>query len=516
MRKQFKATEGLLEDVMRKQAGSIEKAILEAVMNSVDAGASSINIVVEEDIVVIEDDGKGLSSDEVEEYFEKFGLKDSDIEDKDFGKFRMGRGQIFNFGENIWHSQDNILVVDLDNEYTYVHKDLFGDLDEDEINGYEGDKVVLENEGLCYHFLNASSDYEGCRITVKLNQPIDPDHKEHEIQKLIRYIPWLHDVEVKINGEEVYEEPESYVETERAYFVFEPDKYGSNTRIYNQGAFVKSEGLTNTNGVIITRVDLDVNFSRNDILENDETWNEIKDEYLDETVNYLTTKDSLNKRARRWLLEMAAEREWVQSFISDIPIIDDVAGNTLRFKDLEGESLVFGPKGSAQAEELAHSSNSLVLDDSYESSFTDLINAIGSEKKDYEESVESDMKWEMEEWDYSDLQKTRQRNFDWAEWLLREVGYRGQIKVGYSKHFKSWKAEEETNETVFIDKAFLKAPKDEWVLEKIPHVIEVAAQSGDSRSGLSHGFGFKDSWWEYSQNMGQYQRQLLNGEADVA
>ena len=54
---QFKATQGLLNDTMRKQSGVLEKALLEAVMNGVDAGASNFDVTVESNLVTISDDG---------------------------------------------------------------------------------------------------------------------------------------------------------------------------------------------------------------------------------------------------------------------------------------------------------------------------------------------------------------------------------------------------------------------------------------------------------------------------
>ena len=43
----FKMHDKLLLDVIRKQAGSIQKAVLEGVMNSIEAGATRVEVSVE-------------------------------------------------------------------------------------------------------------------------------------------------------------------------------------------------------------------------------------------------------------------------------------------------------------------------------------------------------------------------------------------------------------------------------------------------------------------------------------
>lgn len=508
--KSFEATEGLLKDVMRKQAGSVEKAILEAVMNSVDARATEINLVIEDDVIVIEDDGKGMTGEEVEEYFQKFGLKDEDIEEKDFGKFRMGRGQIFNFGENFWHSLYNLMVVDLDHEYTYLPRDLLGDYEEEEVDGYEGEKVVLKNENQpSYHLLNASSTYDGCRITVKLYKQLDSvNNTVSEVKKLIKYIPWLHNVEIKINGEEFFEELEPDFETDLAYYTIGDKTYSSQTRIYNQGAYVKKESLTQTSGQIISKRDLDVNFSRNDILDTDEMYKSMIEEYELFTVTNLTGRpDSLREREKQWLLQKAQEDPQVYGDVRHMPLLSDVENRQLSISDIDGEEvskISFSRKGNKQAQAAMENTDTIILEDSSRDAVEGLVDS-GS-IVELTDLIEKDMKWEMQEYPYSDLSKSRRENFDRAEWLLRQVGFDGEVKTGHSDYADVWKTEEGT---LYIDKTYLKANKMEFVLVCIPHIIEIAAQQNDTRYGLSHGLGFKRDYWNYSENMGQYQKQIL-------
>ncbi len=53
----FKMHHQLLRSVIQRQAGTLSKAILEGVMNAVDAEASKIDIVLKRNEVRISDDG---------------------------------------------------------------------------------------------------------------------------------------------------------------------------------------------------------------------------------------------------------------------------------------------------------------------------------------------------------------------------------------------------------------------------------------------------------------------------
>ena len=57
----FRMHDKLLLDVIKKQAGSVQKAVLEGAMNSIEAGASRVEVSVEPTQIRINDDGRGLS-----------------------------------------------------------------------------------------------------------------------------------------------------------------------------------------------------------------------------------------------------------------------------------------------------------------------------------------------------------------------------------------------------------------------------------------------------------------------
>lgn len=77
-RRKLAMHEKLLFDTIQRQAGTLEKANLEGIMNSIEAGAPLVEIELEADantaIMSISDKGKGMTNkQEIEDFFETFG-----------------------------------------------------------------------------------------------------------------------------------------------------------------------------------------------------------------------------------------------------------------------------------------------------------------------------------------------------------------------------------------------------------------------------------------------------------
>ena len=518
-KRKFKPTDGLIEDVMTKQDGTLEKAVLEGIMNSTDAGASRINITLTSDRLVIEDDGKGMSEEDVEEFFTHVGKKDEYDEDKTFGRFHMGRGQIFNFGMNVWRTQGNAMVVNLRNDTSTVELPYATEQDDESIKNVDGNELELDTEGLSYAWLELDNDIEGCSVAVDLyNRVDDVEEKVQDIKDIAVFIPWVNDVQISINGEEIVPkgmDEYNIHETDEAYFFTRPSRFGTKTKIYNQGAYVKSESITQTQGTIITKVDLEVNFARNNILLSDDNWDKIVYDYKQFTVNELLDRDRLQKREKKWLLKMATNDEDVYMRIRDIPMFEDVNGEMLSLSQLEGEKVSFAPSGTKQAADAQEETGTLMVDQTYSDDMLALAQDKSASVKEYTDVVEQEMKWEMKEFDYSELNKRRKQNFERISFVLDKVGFDGNVKVGYSQYADCWKQPEGAEMTLFVDKVYLKARKQDFILEKIPQILEVAAQRGDTREGLEHSYGFKDNWWDYTKELGKLQKQLLNGNVEL-
>src|ERR1035437_6066516 len=118
-RRAFGVHPAIILSLIREQSSSIEKAIAELVMNSVDAGATRVEIVVVklnddgDHSFKITDDGRGMGNrEQILSVFEIFGLPHQDG-DARYGRFRVGRGQIMAHARVAWRSGQHHMFVDL-------------------------------------------------------------------------------------------------------------------------------------------------------------------------------------------------------------------------------------------------------------------------------------------------------------------------------------------------------------------------------------------------------------------
>lgn len=490
-KQQFEATEGLLEDVMRKQAGSIEKAVLEAVMNSIDANATAIEITVDEDQLLIEDDGDGMTKQEVESYFQKFGLKDDDVEEKEFGKFRMGRGQIFSFGMNVWHSLNNVMVVDLDSETTTV-----------KVNNEEHE---LDTSGLSYNILESTNSQDGCSIYVELyNELEDVDNKVKEIKKLIKYIPWLHDVEISINGEELYEEFDYDIKTDVAYYKFDQSRWQSGLKVYNQGAYVMRDDIGPFKADVVTREDLDVNFARNDVLETCTVYRRVKLEAETKGAERLIDSGEVTNSQAKWLISLAEDGVIDKSDLDNTPLFEDVNGDRWTPDQLRGEKVSTSVKGDTAASDMQSRTGVKFINETFEDEIQASVEP--EEKMDYDDVVQNVGSFEFEEMELQKLSSKRQKHFRQARWFLRELGCHDEVKPGYSRHAEAWR---DGNGNIFIGKQILSLNKNQFLTTGLEKVLEVAAHDGDTRKGIEHNFRFEENYWKLSKNKAEPLKKLI-------
>lgn len=236
-------------DVIRRQAGTLAKAVLEGVMNSIDARSTSVDVTIERARVIISDDGKGFPSrDEIEKFFEVFGQPHDASEQKVLGTFRMGRGQQFAFGRNFWRSGEFSMTVD------------------------------IEKLGLDYQLGTGLPHAPGCRIEIALYESLDPmglHELERSISKLVKYA----EIPVRVNGTQV-NKPASLQKwkhtTDDAWFNITPGGNGG-VDVYNLGVHVAqlSSYECSCSGVIVARKQVRVNFARNDIMATCPVWRRI-------------------------------------------------------------------------------------------------------------------------------------------------------------------------------------------------------------------------------------------------
>lgn len=243
----------LLWDVIHRQAGSLSKSVLEGVMNSIDAAGSRCDITLDQRRLVIEDDGKGFADHrEIQDFFETFGYPHKQG-DATYGRFRMGRGQLFAAGRNTWTTNRFVMDVDLKPQ---------GDDDSDDFQlGYTLREV------------SPGEARTGCRIEVELYDPMNRWLLAETERSIREAVAWAQ-VPVTLNGTLVSKPPREGTwtrETDDAYILLR--KAGS-LAVYNLGVLVCHVPASKfgTGGVVVSKRKLDVNFARNAVQSTCPEW----------------------------------------------------------------------------------------------------------------------------------------------------------------------------------------------------------------------------------------------------
>lgn len=260
----------LLHDVIMRQAGSLQKALLEGVMNSVDANASNCNITADAQKIVIEDDGTGIAKRKhIEDFFETFGQPHEASERKTYGTFRMGRGQMFAFGHNTWRTGPFEMQVD------------------------------IKDRGLEYELTTHPVHHEGCRIEMRLYKPLLPGQLldlRNELAHLVKYAP----METTFNGEKLNRDPAD----EKWDFVL-PEAYirlrqSGSLVVYNLGVHTLDLAAhrIGTGGEVVSRQQLKVNFARTDIHDDCPVWQEVRKFVGRKATDRNTRSESLDDAGR--------------------------------------------------------------------------------------------------------------------------------------------------------------------------------------------------------------------------
>ena len=334
----FEGTDKLLLDVMRRQSGTIQKACLEGVMNSIEAGATKVNITIDHRKIVIEDDGRGFRSlEEIHSWFKRLGQEHSASEGKIWAEFRIGRGQLFNFGRNIWTSGTFVLDVD------------------------------LEKKGLFFDADDGHPFRKGCHILIELYKPLtvrDIFTIKTELASLVKYVS----IPVYVNEKQVNTPPEdeSWTLTNKdAYCRFSSAK---DLKVYNLGVFVCAlpSWQVGTGGVVVSRQRLQVNFARNDIQSSCPVWKRIR-EVLPKDLAEKATKRALTEDEIVYLYQelLAGEGTYATEAAK---IFKDVSGKLWSYKAIRKKNFTHfsvAKSGDVAGDGLIERELCLVLDEEF-------------------------------------------------------------------------------------------------------------------------------------------------------
>jgi hypothetical protein len=288
----FTVNKNLISLLIKNQGGTLSGALSELVMNSADAKATRIDVDLYmrkistneittmdlfnpyheekklksnryEFILSIKDDGKGFASkDEVIKFFGDFGNPHEDG-DATFGKFRMGRGQIFNYGRCSWRSGELNIEVDI----------------ESAIEAYSIEDGLPHQKGCearCIFYSATAKELSSLTYTLSNFSYLAAD--------------------LYISGNKHSEKPDTLEwEFENDLFYFKENDYDT-LEIYNQGVGVSNRPVRNDNlkGILVSKKPLMLNMARNQVIESScEVWKSFISFYRDREAKKLASDDIL-------------------------------------------------------------------------------------------------------------------------------------------------------------------------------------------------------------------------------
>lgn len=281
-KRSFTLHPAIIRSIIREQAGTISKAFAELIMNSVDAGATKVEITITGNTFCVSDDGRGFSSrHEIEEFFEKFGAPHEEG-DARFGKFRIGRGQIMAFASTRWRSGNFEMAVDfgsdtLSNTTSHDHSFFGYDLI-DHKKSEKGCRI----EGEFYHL-----DY---RQPWELGATGEPQRSH--LAQMIKYL----DVPVILNGVLINTPPSQLQwDIEDQFAWYRLDRNLTELNLYNQGIYVSSLDRREfgTGGVVVSKKNISLNMARNQLLDSCPVWRHIYNVMIKNFNEVLGTRRSM-------------------------------------------------------------------------------------------------------------------------------------------------------------------------------------------------------------------------------
>jgi hypothetical protein len=289
------------------QAGSLEKALAEAVMNSVDAKASRVDISLAADHVVIRDDGVGFDGEaEIERCFGTLCFDHNTDQERarnrKFGRFGAGRCQLWRWCVTHWRTRRFKMIVD------------------------------VKEKGFSYDFEDGLDELNGCEVTGYFYETLLPSEINQAIEGLIdqvRYEP----TPVYVNGDLITCPPSGELwddENDDAYFKFEPH---GGLRVYNMGVLVCNLGgfRYGLSGVVVSKEELKLNLPRNDIMVREcPRWRRIEKVLRKHSDQNVEKKKSLTVDERMSLLRRWGSGELTYNQVRDKPILPVATGRCIR------------------------------------------------------------------------------------------------------------------------------------------------------------------------------------------
>lgn len=251
MRLPFELDPQIIHHIIYSQAGSIGKAIIELIMNSVDAESKTVLLTITKTGFSCIDDGNGFASrKDVLRYFGRFGTPHKEG-DATYGRFRLGRGQIMAHASTVWVSGDWKMTVD------------------------------TREMGYNYDLETLLANSPGCAITGTWYEPLsDTEYLStlQEIRDLVRYTP----VTVELNKSVITRDPRIENWDHEDEYAYYRAKENGPVSIYNLGVLVRNDSshTWGAGGIIVSKKAISLNVSRTEILRKTcATWKPIEKQF---------------------------------------------------------------------------------------------------------------------------------------------------------------------------------------------------------------------------------------------
>lgn len=278
----------IIQHLIRSQAGTLGKGLVECIMNSIDAAATKVEIALTNTGFTVTDNGHGLRDrGEVLACFEVFGFAHTD-KHREFGRFGIGRGQLWAHATTAWRTHTFMLDVD------------------------------IRARGLDYELSCDLPDVPGLRIDGVFYEPlseIDRSAVLREMDTLCRYCV----IPVIINGKDVRRDPASVKWTSETDEAWIKVSDSSMLDVYNQGVWVRgySAREMGIGGTLVTKLGhvLALNMSRSDILTQEcKLWKALKGVCASLAGNEKEKKVRMTDDLRDFLAEQTLDPAFAMNF----------------------------------------------------------------------------------------------------------------------------------------------------------------------------------------------------------
>lgn len=331
------------------QAGSVEKAISEAVMNAVDAKANEIHITIAEDGThyTIVDNGRGFADEnEITECFGTLGFDHQTeqelAKERVFGSFGLGRAQLWAWSRNTWKSGPFRMSVD------------------------------IEANGLNYELLTDAPPIKGCTLEGEFYKPLQPTDiatVRRSLKELTQYM----DITIHFNGDIISAaigKQKWNKKTPEAVFKFTES---GPLKVYNRGMLVREYPVSRfgVSGIVVSLKTLTLNVARNDVMLNRCTVFPAIVEVLKEQARKVNTKSntSLNDNDRLQILRQILTDFEAPAALRAKPVVKSVDGRHYSINQIMNRfryNITVGDKDySPLGETITHMDAALVISPSY-------------------------------------------------------------------------------------------------------------------------------------------------------